>query len=172
MQSWTRVLRDWAPEGRKPTEIHLVAVGEAAIPALHAAALEDDVYRTVTLRRMIPSWEHIVRASETFDQWVNVVHGALQHYDLPDLIELAGSGRVKRRRSSRRYGPPDRARSFGRRPEVPTRSTSGTSSLPCCTTESHHIAEGLTAVFEVVHSGRTALLPVIPVRDGQVCPDG
>jgi hypothetical protein len=95
VQSWTRILRDWAPEGRKPTEVHLVAVGEAAIPALHAAAFENDVYRSVTLRKMIPSWEHIVRASETFDQWVNVVHGALQHYDLPDLIELAGSGRVK-----------------------------------------------------------------------------
>jgi len=94
VQSWTRFLRDWAPEGRKPTEIHLVAVGEAAIPALHAAALEDDVYRTVTLRRMLLSWEQIVRASETFDQWVNVVHGTLQHYDLPDLIDLAGSGRV------------------------------------------------------------------------------
>jgi hypothetical protein len=95
VQSWTRVLRDWAPAGRKPTEIHLVAIGEAAIPALHAAALEHDVYRTVTLRRMLPSWEHVVQASETFDQWVNVVHGALQHYDLPDLIELAGSGKVK-----------------------------------------------------------------------------
>jgi len=94
VQSWTRVLRDWAFEGRKPAEIHLVAVGEASIPALHAAALEDNVYRSVTLRRMLPSWEHIVQASETFDQWVNVVHGALQHYDLPDLIELAGSGRV------------------------------------------------------------------------------
>jgi hypothetical protein len=95
VQRWTRVLRDWTPEGQRPTEIHLMAVGEAAIPALHAAALEDDFYRSVTLRRMPPSWEDIVRASETFDQWVNVVHGVLQHYDLPDLIELAGSGRVK-----------------------------------------------------------------------------
>jgi dienelactone hydrolase len=95
VQSWTRFLRAWAPAGQKPTEIHLIAVGEAAIPALHAAALEDDAYRTVTLRRMLPSWEHIVGASETFDQWVNVVHGALPHYDLPDLIDLVGTGRVK-----------------------------------------------------------------------------
>ncbi len=93
-QSWTRFLRNWAPTGHRPTEIHLVAVGEAAIPALHAAALEDDRYRTVTLRKMIPSWERVVEANETFDQWVNVVHGALQHYDLPDLIELAGRERV------------------------------------------------------------------------------
>ena len=44
---------------------------------------------------MIPSWEAIVRATETFDQAVNVVHGALKHYDLPDLMELAGAQRVR-----------------------------------------------------------------------------
>ncbi len=92
--TWTRFLKDFAPAGTKPAELHLVAIGEAAIPALHAAALAPDNFRAVTLRRMIPSWEEIVRATETLDQAVNVVHGALQHYDLPDLVKLADSAKV------------------------------------------------------------------------------
>jgi hypothetical protein len=92
--TWTRFLKDFAPTGAKPAELRLVAIGEAAIPALHAAALAPDAFRTVTLRRMMPSWEAIVLATETFDQAVNVVHGALKHYDLPDLADLAGVGKV------------------------------------------------------------------------------
>jgi dienelactone hydrolase len=92
--TWTRFLKDFALAGVKPSELHLTAIGEAAIPALHAAALAPDAFRAVTLRGMIPSWEAIVRATETFDQAVNVVHGALKHYDLPDLAKLAGADRV------------------------------------------------------------------------------
>jgi len=92
--TWTRFLKDFAPTGAKPAELHLVAIGEAAISALHAAALAPDAFRSVTLRQMIPSWDAIVRATETFDQAVNVVHGALKHYDLPDLADLAGVGKV------------------------------------------------------------------------------
>jgi dienelactone hydrolase len=73
----------------------LVAEGEATIPALHAAALRPELFRNVRLERCLDSWEEIVRASETHDQWVNVVHGALRHYDLPDLVEMAGGERVK-----------------------------------------------------------------------------
>lgn len=87
---WTRVLK-----GFKPIELHLVAIGEATIPALHVTALAPDTFRTVALRRMIPSWEAVVRTPETFDQAVNIVHGALKHYDLPDLMGLAGVGKVK-----------------------------------------------------------------------------
>jgi len=92
--AWTRFLKNFAPAGAKPTELHLTAIGEVAIPALHAAALASGVFRTVTLRQMIPSWEELVRATETFDQAVNIVHGALKHYDLPDLVELAGATKV------------------------------------------------------------------------------
>jgi hypothetical protein len=48
----------------------------------------------VTLRKMIASWESVAAASETFDQVVNVVHGALKHYDLPDLVGLVGREKV------------------------------------------------------------------------------
>lgn len=73
----------------------IVGIGEAAIPALHVAALNPDRFSQVTLRGMIPSWESLVSAPETHDQMVNLVHGVLRHYDLPDLVEMAGSNRVK-----------------------------------------------------------------------------
>lgn len=91
---WTRFLRGPALTGAAPAELHLTAVGEAAIPALHAAALQAGDFRRVTLRRMISSWADVVAATETFDQAVNVVHGALQHYDLSDLVALVGADKV------------------------------------------------------------------------------
>ncbi len=72
----------------------LIAIGEAAIPALHAAAIDRDTFTQSTLRRMIASYESLVGADETFDQTVNMVHGVLRHYDLPDLIQLIGPERV------------------------------------------------------------------------------
>ena len=41
-----------------------------------------------------PSSKQAVRAPENLNQAANVVHGALQHYDLPDLIELAGADKT------------------------------------------------------------------------------
>lgn len=81
--------------GPKPSSIALVAIGEAAVPALHAAALDPDRFTSVTLRRMISSWEALVGASETRDQTVNMVHGVLRVYDLPDLIALTGRDKVR-----------------------------------------------------------------------------
>lgn len=91
---WTRALRDPNMLGAKIEELHLVAIGEAGVPALHAAALEPGAFKTVTIRRMISSWEAVVGATETYDQWVNIVHGALRDYDLADLQSLAGERKV------------------------------------------------------------------------------
>lgn len=88
VRRWARFLKT------KTAEVQLVAVGEAAIPALHAAALDREAFHSTTLRRMIPSWQSLMQADETFDQLVNTVHGVLRHYDLPDLIEMAGRDRV------------------------------------------------------------------------------
>jgi len=88
VRSWARVLK------AKSSEVSVIAIGEAAIPALHAAALERDAFQTITLRQMIPSWESLVGAEGTFDQAVNMVHGVLRHYDLPDLIQMVGKERV------------------------------------------------------------------------------
>jgi dienelactone hydrolase len=76
-------------------QAELIAIGEAAIPALHVAALKPEAIATVKLRGMIPSWESLAGSPETHDQMVNLVHGVLRHYDLPDLIELAGRDKVK-----------------------------------------------------------------------------
>ncbi len=81
---WTRVLKTMADE------VHLLAIGEAAIPALHAAALDRTAYKSTTLREMIPSWDSLVSATEAVDQSVNTVHGVLRHYDLPDLRKMIG----------------------------------------------------------------------------------
>ncbi len=87
-RSWLRVLQ------ARCSDVSLVAIGEAAIPALHAAVLEPDACKTITLRHMIPSWESLVGAEGTFDQTVNMVHGVLKHYDLSDLIQFVGQDRV------------------------------------------------------------------------------
>lgn len=69
-------------------KVDLIGVGEAAIPALHAAALAPERFRRIKLEKMIHSWTEVVRAPEHYNQLVNTVHGALQHYDLPDLIKF------------------------------------------------------------------------------------
>ena len=94
VQRWTRFLNSGSLTGTAPTELHLAAVGEAAISALHAAVLAGGDYRSVTLRRMIPSWETVAAAPESFDQIVNVVHAGLKHYDLPDLVGVIGKDKV------------------------------------------------------------------------------
>ena len=92
---WASVLKNFQTTADKPHELHLVAIGEAAIPALHAAALDRDGFRTVALHGMLRSWEELVGATASHNQAVNVQHGALLHYDLPDLIELAGVAKVR-----------------------------------------------------------------------------
>lgn len=91
---WTTYLRSGALTGGKPAQVNMMATGEATIPALHAAALSPQDFDHVTLTGMIGSWDELVAAEESFDQAVNVVHGALRHYDLPDLAKLAGEGKV------------------------------------------------------------------------------
>ncbi|MBL9129981.1 MAG: hypothetical protein JNG86_02205, partial [Verrucomicrobiaceae bacterium] len=88
VRGWARFLKT------KASDIRIIAIGEAAIPALHAAALDRDAFTQITLRRMIASYEWLVGAEETFDQTVNLIHGVLRHYDLPDLIQLVGKDRV------------------------------------------------------------------------------
>lgn len=94
VEAWARYLKNLPASARKPEELHLIGIGEAAIPALHAAALNPGLFQTITLKHMIASWEELAGAAESRNQAVNVVHGALRHYDLPDLIELAGPSKV------------------------------------------------------------------------------
>jgi dienelactone hydrolase len=94
VEEWVRFLEIYRTAGEQSNNIHLVASGEAAIPALHAAALDPDRFISIELKHMIRSWSEVVSSTESLNQAVNTVHGALRFYDLPDLIELAGPAKV------------------------------------------------------------------------------
>ena len=90
-------IRMWSSQLRSRfgiDEFELIAEGEAAIPALHAAALDSETFSLIELRRMIPLWRSIVSEEESANQLVNTVHGALLQYELADLVELVGSDKV------------------------------------------------------------------------------
>ena len=73
-----------------PSAVHLIATGEAAVSALHAAAIASDLFATVHLPDGLAPWSSVVGRSETDNQLVDTVHGALQFYDLNDLARLHG----------------------------------------------------------------------------------
>jgi len=65
--------------------VDLIAVGNIGVPALHAAALEPDLFDSVKLVRSLSSWSNVIESGCSYNQQVNAVHGALTTYDLPDL---------------------------------------------------------------------------------------
>ncbi|MBW8040551.1 MAG: hypothetical protein FVQ85_11175 [Planctomycetes bacterium] len=75
---------------KQPGPISLVAIGHVGIPALHAAALEPDLFDSVKLIRTLASWSNVVGMGKSQDQLVNTVHGALTAYDLPNLAAALG----------------------------------------------------------------------------------
>ena len=74
----------------KIDKLHLSANGEMGPAALHAAALEPQLFATVRLRRSLTSWDSVVRTPRSGNHLVQAVHRALQVYDLPDLAGLLG----------------------------------------------------------------------------------
>ncbi len=76
--------------GGAPRQVQLLAQGVAGPPALHAAALEPDLFSKVRLERALLSWSSVVRTPETVRQYENTVHGALRAYDLTDLVASLG----------------------------------------------------------------------------------
>jgi dienelactone hydrolase len=79
----------------KPRPVHLAASGELGPPALHAAALESNLFTSLELNRSLGSWSSAVYTRTTKNVLVNVVHGALKTYDFPDLVRLFGTEKVK-----------------------------------------------------------------------------
>jgi len=80
-----RFLADYR-SGETTRRVHLIAIGEAGPPALHAAALEPDLFASIRLDHSLVSWSDVVRTPVTKNQLINAVHGALKTYDLPDLL--------------------------------------------------------------------------------------
>lgn len=80
---------------RASGKVRIVGVGQAGIPALHAAALEPELFASVTLRRTVSSWAGVVGTPAAPAELSTAVHGALTSYDLPDLQStLATTGVV------------------------------------------------------------------------------
>ena len=65
-------------------------MGHVCVPALHAAALEPNLFGSVRLIRGLTSWSNIIESGLSRNQLVNAVHGALTTYDLPDLARVLG----------------------------------------------------------------------------------
>ncbi|MGE0607825.1 MAG: alpha/beta hydrolase family protein [Pirellulales bacterium] len=80
----------------KPRQVHLLGVGQAAIPALHAAALEPGLFDTVTLRGAPRDWSSIIGQPAPMGQLTSTVHNVLATYDLPDLLKLLPPEKVHR----------------------------------------------------------------------------
>ena len=74
--------------------VHLVAIGEATVPAMHATAVWEWLFASVRLERYPVSWVPVVSSTVARRQLSNVVHGALRYYDLPDLRSLVPEDRL------------------------------------------------------------------------------
>ncbi len=74
--------------------VDLVAFGSVGVPALHAAALEPQLFSSVRIVRSLRSWTKVIDSRTHRGQFINAVHGALEVYDLPDLAAMLG-GKVK-----------------------------------------------------------------------------
>jgi len=68
--------------------VDLVAAGNIGVPALHAAALEPDLFGSVKLVRSLSSWSNVIELGLSYNQQVNAVQGALTTYDLPNLAGI------------------------------------------------------------------------------------
>jgi hypothetical protein len=62
-----------------------------APPALHAAALEPQLFSSTVFENSLESWQEVIDTPITDNCLVNTVHGTLGFYDLPDLAELIQS---------------------------------------------------------------------------------
>jgi len=77
-------------EGGPVAAVDLIAVGHVGVPALHAAALEPSLFSSVKLSRTLVSWASVIERRVTVRQYINVIHGALLVYDLPNLAATLG----------------------------------------------------------------------------------
>lgn len=66
-------------------DIELIAIGHLAVPSLHAAALEPQLFKSVKLIRSLTSFSNLIESGLSSNQLVNTVHAALTTYDLTDL---------------------------------------------------------------------------------------
>ena len=79
--------------------VELYALSEACVPALHAAVLDKDAFKHVTLEKCLVSWTNTIENGEfSRTPLTSTVHGALCVYDLPEMrayLEKNGKLTVK-----------------------------------------------------------------------------
>lgn len=75
-------------------DIGLVSIGYTGPAALHAAALGQG-FNHVKLIGSLASWCDVANAYHSKNQLANVVPGALNYYDLPDLVRLASKTKIE-----------------------------------------------------------------------------
>ncbi len=79
---------------RGEEKVELIASGKTGLVALHAAAITDRVFSRLTLSQLPVSWSEVVGLNAPEGMLDSSVHGVLENYDWPDLVELIGSDRV------------------------------------------------------------------------------
>ena len=75
--------------------IELLSIGETGVPALHAAALEPQLFAHVRITQSLSSWAEVVGNPHARNQQINTVFAALHSYDLPDLAALLPAGKLE-----------------------------------------------------------------------------
>jgi hypothetical protein len=73
--------------GNLPLLVH--ASGPAALPALHAAVLNESM-EELHLYNMLPSWRQVLDDPLQKHVYGEVIPGVLKHYDIPDLARMKG----------------------------------------------------------------------------------
>lgn len=68
--------------------IHLHAESEFVPVAIHAAALEPALFDSLTLDGGITTWDAVIESRDPIPHLHNVIHRALRHYDLSDLLKM------------------------------------------------------------------------------------
>lgn len=86
--------------------VGLMAVGDVGVAALHAAAVEPQLFRAVTVSGALESYDRLARTPVPETRWSTVVYGALEVYDLPDLAQLIGADRVVVKDGRNAHGRP------------------------------------------------------------------
>ena len=74
--------------------IQLQANGICGPAAIHAAYLDPRITKT-EISRSIKSYRDFIRNPMQPDLFSNVIPGVLKYYDLKDLVEKAGKGRIQ-----------------------------------------------------------------------------
>ena len=75
---------------RQGCNVDMIAVGNVGVPALHAAALEPELFSSVKLERSLICWSNLIELGLSHNQLINTVHGALTMYDLDNLAATLG----------------------------------------------------------------------------------